>query len=100
MSSAEYAQLDASALAALIRAGKASRAEVLQAALARISEKNPQINAVVEVYDEPVDDETAQGPFGGVPILLKDIGAGISGKRTRCASRALIAAPPRFMTTS
>jgi amidase len=96
MSSAEYAQLDASALAALIRAGKASRAEVLQAAWARISEMNPQINAVVEVYDEPVDDETAEGPFGGVPILLKDIGAGISGKRTSCASRALIAAPPQL----
>ena len=84
----EYARLDATALAALIRSGGVSRAGVLQAARDRIAACNPSINAVVELYDEPVEDSESQGPFAGVPFLLKDIGAGIAGKRTSCASRA------------
>lgn len=95
MSPEEYAKHDATALAALIRAGDVTKAEVLQAAVGRIAEKNPQINAVVDLYDEPVEDAAARGPFAGVPFLLKDIGAGISRKRTSCASRAFLSVPPQ-----
>ena len=87
MSPGDYAKHDARALAALIRAGEVSRADVLQAAAERIAEKNPAINAVVDLYDEPEEDAAARGPFAGVPFLMKDIGAGIAGKRTSCASR-------------
>lgn len=95
MSPEDYARYDATGLAALIGAGKVTRAEVLQAARERIAAKNPEINAVVDLYDEPVEDVAAQGPFAGVPFLLKDIGAGIAGKRTSCASRAFLDAPPQ-----
>jgi amidase len=91
----EYARLDATALAVLIRSGGVSRAGVLQAARDRIAACNPSINAVVELYDEPVEDSAAQGAFTGVPFLLKDIGAGIAGKHTSCASRAFSGAPPQ-----
>ena len=91
----EYTRLDATALAVLIRSGDVSRAGVLQAARDRIAACNPSINAVVELYDEPVEDSEAQGAFTGVPFLLKDIGAGIAGKRTSCASGAFSEAPPQ-----
>ncbi|MEP7172704.1 MAG: amidase family protein, partial [Aestuariivirga sp.] len=91
----EYTRHDATALAALIRSSGVSRAGVLQAARDRIAACNPSINAVVELYDEPVEDPEAHGPFAGVPFLLKDIGAGIAGKRTSCASRALSGVPPQ-----
>lgn len=91
----DYTRLDATALAALIRSGDVSRAGVLQAARDRIAACNPSINAVVELYDEPVEDLEAQGAFAGVPFLLKDIGAGIAGKHTSCASRAFAEIPPQ-----
>ena len=96
MSPEDYARHDATALAALIRAGDVTRAEVLEAALGRIADQNPEINAVVDLYDEPVEDEAAEGPLAGVPFLLKDIGAGIAGKPTRCASRAFSGLPPQL----
>jgi len=95
MSPEEYSKLDATALAALIRSGGLSKAEVLQAARKRIAARNPEINAVIELYDEPVEDAGVDGAFAGVPFLLKDIGAGIAGKRTSCACRAFTDAPPQ-----
>ena len=91
----DYTRLDATALAALIRSGDVSRAGVLQAARDRIAACNPSINAIVELYDEPVEDSAAQGVFAGVPFLLKDIGAGIAGKHTSCGSRAFSGVPPQ-----
>lgn len=95
MNSEDYIRHDATALAALIRSGDVSRPEVLQAAQDRIAACNQSINAVVELYDEPVEDSSVQGVFAGVPFLLKDIGAGIAGKRTSCASRAFSEAQPQ-----
>jgi amidase len=95
MSPEEYLKCDATALAALIRARSVSRDEVLKAAYDRIAVCNPSINAVIELYDAPVENSDAQGPFAGVPFLLKDIGAGIAGKRTSSASRAFADAPPQ-----
>jgi Asp-tRNA(Asn)/Glu-tRNA(Gln) amidotransferase A subunit family amidase len=95
MSPEEYARHDATALVALICTGEVTKAEVLDAALGRIADKNREINAVVDLYDQPVEDTNAQGPFAGVPFLLKDIGAGISGKRTSCASRAFLSVRPQ-----
>ena len=95
MSPEEYAKLDATALAALIRSGGLSKAEVLQAARERIAARNTAINAVIDLYEAPVEDAGVEGAFAGVPFLLKDIGAGIAGKRTSCASRAFADAPPQ-----
>jgi amidase len=95
MSPDEYLKCDATALAALIRARSASKGEVLKAAYDRIALCNPTVNAVIDLYDAPVENPAAQGPFAGVPFLLKDIGAGIAGKRTSSASRAFADAPPQ-----
>ncbi len=78
----ELWQLSATALAATIRARKASALEATQSALARLAAVNPRINAVVqEMPDQAlaaaraVDASLAAGqnpgPLAGVPITIK-----------------------------
>ncbi|HET6222990.1 MAG TPA: amidase family protein, partial [Dongiaceae bacterium] len=79
----EYDRYDALGLAELIASKQVSASEVLEAAIARIEALNPAINAVVhKMYDEARRSIRAglpQGPFTGVPFLLKDLGAWYKG---------------------
>ena len=73
---------DATGLAELIRIGKASSVEVVQAHLDRIEATNPRINAIVTLADgaleaaRAADEELAAGaqvgPLHGVPFTVKD----------------------------
>jgi aspartyl-tRNA(Asn)/glutamyl-tRNA(Gln) amidotransferase subunit A len=61
--------------AAAIAAGAVDPAELLEAALARIDERNPAINAVVETFPERSREMLAaapSGPLHGVPVVIKD----------------------------
>jgi Asp-tRNA(Asn)/Glu-tRNA(Gln) amidotransferase A subunit family amidase len=61
--------------AAAISGGDADPAELLDAALARIEERNPAINAVVETFPERSREMLAaapEGPLHGVPVVIKD----------------------------
>lgn len=61
--------------AAAIAAGEVDAADLLEAALARIEERNPAINAVVETFPERSREMLAAappGPLHGVPIVIKD----------------------------
>ena len=61
--------------AAAIAAGDVDPAELLEAVLDRIAERNPAINAVVETFPERSREMLAaapDGPLYGVPILIKD----------------------------
>jgi Asp-tRNA(Asn)/Glu-tRNA(Gln) amidotransferase A subunit family amidase len=63
------------AQAAAIAAGEADPAELLDAALARIEQRNPAINAVVETFPEhsrAMLEAAPNGPLRGVPIVIKD----------------------------
>ena len=68
---------DALALAALIRRGEVAPLEILEATVARIEARNPAVNAVVHrCYDEARAELAGgipQGPFAGLPFLLKDL---------------------------
>jgi aspartyl-tRNA(Asn)/glutamyl-tRNA(Gln) amidotransferase subunit A len=58
-----------------IASGEAEPAELLEATLARIEERNPTINAVVETFPERSREMLAaapEGPLRGVPIVVKD----------------------------
>ena len=73
---AEYAEYDATGLAALIAARQVSAAEVLQAALSRIDAREPRLNAMSQdcrarALAAPAP--APAGPFAGVPFLLKDL---------------------------
>jgi aspartyl-tRNA(Asn)/glutamyl-tRNA(Gln) amidotransferase subunit A len=61
--------------AAAIAAGDVDAAELLEAALARIEQRNPAINAVVETFPERSREMLAaapSGPLHGVPVVIKD----------------------------
>jgi len=63
------------AQAAAIAAGEADPAELLDAALARIAQRNPAINAVVETFPEhsrAMLEAAPDGPLRGVPVVIKD----------------------------
>lgn len=81
----ELAHLDATAQAELVRTGKASSRELVDAAIARIEKSNAELGAViVPMYDEARAQAEAPrpGPFSGVPILIKDICATVAGTLT------------------
>ena len=82
----EYDQYDAMGLADLIRRGQVSAEEVLEAAIARIEQLNPGVNAVVtRCFDqarETIRSGLSDGPFRGVPFLLKDLHALCKGAVT------------------
>jgi Asp-tRNA(Asn)/Glu-tRNA(Gln) amidotransferase A subunit family amidase len=68
---------DALALAALIRRGEVAPLEILDATIARIEARDPVVNAVVHrCYDEARAELAGgipEGPFAGLPFLLKDL---------------------------
>jgi Asp-tRNA(Asn)/Glu-tRNA(Gln) amidotransferase A subunit family amidase len=61
--------------AAAIAAGEADPAELLDEALARIEQRNPVLNAVVETFPDRSREMLAaapDGPLHGVPVVIKD----------------------------
>ncbi|SMY06326.1 amidase [Flavimaricola marinus] len=70
---------DATDLAALIATGAASPQELLQEALDRVDAVNGTLNCVVLTQEDVARSDIAKGlpdgPFRGVPFLLKDLGA-------------------------
>ena len=69
-------KLDACGQAELVRKREVTPVELVQAAIARIEQLNPRVNAVVTpLFDRAhvrVSRGIPAGPFGGVPLLLKD----------------------------
>src|SRR5215510_14921101 len=73
----EYGKYDAVGLADLVRTKEVSAGELLDEAIARTAKVDPQINAVVVKHYEharkQIDKGLPDGPFSGVPFLLKDL---------------------------
>ena len=93
MKIAEYAGYDATGLAALVAKGEVTAKELALTAAEAIAAANPKVNAVVETYAdriEGLDEKTLQdGPFRGVPFLIKDIGQHLDGRKFECGSRLM-----------
>jgi len=83
MGFAEYDRFDAVGLAKLVRDGEVAPPELVDAAIARIERHNPALNAVVhKAYDEAratAAGALPNGPFSGVPFLIKDIDLEVAG---------------------
>ena len=61
--------------AGALAAGDADPAELLEAALERIEERNPAVNAIVDTFPEEsrrMLAEAPRGPLYGVPVAIKD----------------------------
>ena len=82
----DYERYDGLGLAGLVKDGSVSAAELLEAAIERVEQRNPATNAVVNrMYDQAKAAIAAglpSGPFSGVPYLLKDIGPLYAGTIT------------------
>ncbi|MFT4934004.1 MAG: amidase [Pseudoalteromonas distincta] len=87
----EYAEHDGLGLAALVAKGDVSPAELVEAAIARVERHNGVLNAVVhKAYDEAratAAGDLPDGPFKGVPFLIKDLGAQVKGWPRTSGSR-------------
>jgi len=86
--------LDACGQAELVRRGEASPSELVEAAIARIEATNPALNAVItplfgEARAAAASPELPDGPFRGVPFLLKDLGIEQAGQPYCMGNRAL-----------
>jgi amidase len=81
----ELIRLDATALAELVRTKQVSAQELVDAAIARVERLNPTLNAVVtpmfEAARAAVRRGLPDGPFSGVPFLVKDLLADCVGVR-------------------
>jgi amidase len=81
-----YSEHDALGLAELVRRGEVTPLELLEEAILRIETLNPQLNAVIhKMYDKAratTQSELPDGPFKGVPFLLKDLLADYAGEPT------------------
>ena len=79
----EYASYDAMGLAELVQKGETSAEELADSAIAAIEATNPQVNAVNQILPEMAKEEIkaglADGPFKGVPFLIKEFGMHAKG---------------------
>ena len=91
MKLAEYAAFDALGLADLVARKQVTPKELAQTAAQAIEKANPTIKAVVETYADRIDhlDESSlgEGPFRGVPFLIKDVFGHEQGRRIEFGSR-------------
>jgi len=80
---AEYKRYDATALADLVRRKEVSAFEILDASIQAIEGDNPRLGAVVQkFYDrgrQEIQRGLPDGPFTGVPFLLKDTVTALAG---------------------
>ena len=86
-----FADYDGLGLAELVRNRDVTPAELLDAAIERIERHNLKLNAVVhKAYDEARAAATGalpDGPFRGVPFLIKDLGVRVKNWPRTSASR-------------
>jgi len=91
MDLSEYASHDALGIASLVANRQVSPRDLAQTAARAIAAVNPQVNAVVETYDDRIEglDEArlGNGPFRGVPTLIKDVFGHEAGRKIEFGSR-------------
>ena len=91
----DLAWLDATAQAELVRTKEVTPAELVAAAIERIERVDPQVNSVIHrrferALEEAGDGgELPDGPFRGVPFVVKDLYAATAGDPMHNGMRAL-----------
>jgi len=93
----EYVEFDALGLAELVASGEVSAAELVGASAEAIDRVDPAINAICQDFRETAmkaaEGPLPDGPFRGVPFLLKDIGPMMAGTRNGGGSQLLLGSP-------
>ncbi|CCE04299.1 putative amidase [Bradyrhizobium sp. STM 3843] len=107
MSWEEWARHDGVALAARVKSGELTATELAAQAAAAIAKVDPALSAVVELFDDALADPAKaganlDGPFGGLPFLMKDLGPTMAGRLQEMGSllmRGNRASADTFLTT-
>ncbi len=88
---AEYEAYDGLGLAELVARKDVKPEELLDAAVERVGQRNPRLNAVIfpciEKARAAIRAGLPEGAFRGVPFLLKDLAAGLAGEPLTSGSR-------------
>ncbi|MFZ3577486.1 amidase [Virgibacillus sp. DJP39] len=93
MSNFNYEAYDGMGLAELVRNKEVTPTEILEAAISKTEELNPNLNAVIhKMYDQAMDQvkKNTNGAFTGVPMLLKNITQEIKNEPITSGSKAFI----------
>lgn len=87
----EYARYDGLGLATLVRKGQVTAAELLDTAFAAVDAVNGELNAVLQTLPRQarasLRSATPEGPFAGVPMLVKELVLHAKGVRCDMGSR-------------
>lgn len=87
----EYGNYDALGLAELVSNGEVTAGDLLDEAIARAADINPKINAIIQpLHDyarQAIASGLSNGPFTGVPFLVKDLLICLEGVPQRNGSR-------------
>ena len=82
---------DATSLAKLVRSGEVSPRELAESAALVVESLNPILNCVIETYPDRiaqlVEQDLQEGPFRGVPFLIKDVMIQEEGRKCEMGSR-------------
>jgi amidase len=84
----DYVQHDAIGLRELMRGGLVTAAEVEDAARAALARADAELNALALPPFDPALDRAAEGPFAGIPFLIKDGGPTAEGCPSPAAAGA------------
>jgi amidase len=92
MSWDEWHKHDAVALADLVRVGKVAPKELCTQAAEAVARVDPQIEAVLGLYEDVIADPDKDGPskegrLYGLPTFLKDLGSGLAGRTQESGSK-------------
>ena len=94
----DYEQYDGLGLADLVRRRKVTPRELLEAAIECVEARNTAVNAVVmKLYDngrKAIAEGLADGPFRGVPFLMKDLTSPVAGVPMTRGSKFFADTPP------
>jgi amidase len=83
----DYAAQDAVGLAALVRSGEVSAAEVEEAARRAIEAVEPTLDATVGGLLDTALGDGRSGPFAGVPFAMKEVAPHLQGQVSQLGSR-------------
>jgi amidase len=93
-----YESFDATDLAGLVRQKQVHPSELVEEVITRVESINPRLNAVVHTMYEQARKAAAgplpEGPFAGVPFLVKDLDGYVAGEPFTAGCRALVGFVP------
>lgn len=86
MKFSDYCQYDGLGLAGLVAKGEVSAEQLLDTAIKRLEALNPQLNCVIHSFADAararIRKGLPEGPFKGVPFILKDLLDDLAGQPT------------------